>query len=178
MDIGLHLSASLKNSFFAYSISNACCIALARSAKDDRLRYLKQVKVRTGEYRYDSDNVIILDIAKTDGCLRFEIQGYANEYDHLRTRDAAADDYDEIIEILRLQRDGKSVREIASALDMSSTTVFRRLKKAKEKNITIPADTSGPVPSVPPIPLAERPERPEHPEHPEQRLPFSEEDRV
>jgi len=46
-------------------------IALARSAKDDRLRYLKQVKVRTGEYRYDSDNVIILDIAKTDGCLRF-----------------------------------------------------------------------------------------------------------
>ena len=147
-------------------------IALARSAKDDRLRYLKQVKVRTGEYRYDSDNVIILDIAKTDGCLRFEIQGYAHESDHLRNRDAAADDYDEIIEILKLQRDGKSVREIASALDMASTTVFRRLKKAKENNITIPADTPDPVPSVPPVPLAEQVE------HPEQRLPFSEEDRV
>ena len=147
-------------------------IALARSAKDDRLRYLKQVKVRTGEYRYDSDNVIILDISKTDGCLRFEIQGYAHESDHLRGRDGATDDYDEIIEILKLQRDGKSVREIASALDMASTTVFRRLKKAKENNITIPADTPDPVPSVPPVPLAEQVE------HPEQRLPFSEEDRV
>lgn len=123
-------------------------IALARSAKDDRLRYLKQVKVRTGEYQYDSDNVIILDIDKTDGCLRFEIQGYAHESDHLRSRDAA-DDYDEIIEILKLQRDGKSVREIASALDMASTTVFRRLKKAKENNITIPAENPDPVPGVP-----------------------------
>ena len=148
-------------------------IALARSAKDDRLRYLKQVKVRTGEYQYDSDNVIILDISKTDGCLRFEIQGYAHESDHLRNRDAAADDYDEIIEILKLQRDGKSVREIASALDMASTTVFRRLKKAKENNITIPADTSDPaVPSVPPVPQVEQAE------HPEQRLPFPEEDRI
>lgn len=67
---------------------------------------------------------------------------------------------------------GNSVREIASALDMASTTVFRRLKKAKENNITIPADTPDPVPSVPPVPLAEQVE------HPEQRLPFSEEDRV
>lgn len=112
-------------------------IALARSAKDDRLR--------------------------------FEIQGYAHESDHLRSRDAA-DDYDENIEILKLQRDGKSVREIASALDMASTTVFRRLKKAKENNITIPAENPDPVPSVPPVPLAEQTE------HPEQRLPFKEED--
>lgn len=54
-------------------------IALARSAKDNNLRYLKQVKVRTGEYQYDAENVIVFDVNKTDGFLRFDIQGYARE---------------------------------------------------------------------------------------------------
>lgn len=54
-------------------------IALARSAKDNNLRYLKQVKVRTGEYRYDAENVIIFDVSKTSGFLKFEIQGYGRE---------------------------------------------------------------------------------------------------
>lgn len=48
-------------------------IALSRSAKDNNLRYLKQVKVRTGEYRYDAENVIIFDISKISGFLKFEI---------------------------------------------------------------------------------------------------------
>lgn len=133
-------------------------IALARSAKDNNLRYLKQVKVRTGEYRYDAENVIIFDISKTDGFLKFEIQGYAKEDDHLKNRDGS-DDYDEIIEILKLQRDGKTVREIAEILDMASTTVFRRIKKAKENNITIPEESPETVPSVPPVPRTEQTEQ-------------------
>lgn len=48
-------------------------IALSRSAKDNNLRYLKQVKVRTGEYRYDAENVIIFDISNISGFLKFEI---------------------------------------------------------------------------------------------------------
>lgn len=116
-------------------------IALARSAKDNNLRYLKQVKVRTGEYQYDAENVIIYDVVKVDGFLRFEHQGYAKEDDHLKNREGS-DDYDEIIEILKLQRDGKTVREIAELLDMASTTVFRRIKKAKENNITIPDESA------------------------------------
>ena len=54
-------------------------IALALSAMDTNLRYLKQVKVRTGEYQYDADNVIVMDVARSDGFLKFEIQGYAKE---------------------------------------------------------------------------------------------------
>ena len=46
-------------------------IELALSAKDNYLRYLKQVKVRTGEYQYDADNVMILDKVKSDVFLKF-----------------------------------------------------------------------------------------------------------
>lgn len=85
--------------------------------------------------------MIIYDVVKVDGFLRFEHQGYAKEDDHLKNREGS-DDYDEIIEILKLQRDGKTVREIAELLDMASTTVFRRIKKAKENNITIPDESA------------------------------------
>lgn len=126
-------------------------IALARSAKDNNLRYLKQVKVRTGEYQYDADNVIVFDVAKSNGFLKFEIQDYAKEADHLKNREGS-DDYDEIIEILKLQRDGKSVREIAQILDMGKSTVQRRLEKAKKNNITIPEESAESVPTVPSVP--------------------------
>ena len=126
-------------------------IALARSAKDNNLRYLKQVKVRTGEYNYGADNVIIYDISKDNGCLKFELQGYAKEDDHLKNRDSG-DDYDEIIGILKLQRDGKTVREIAEILDMSKSSVQRRLDTAKKNNIVIPEEKIDAVPPVPSVP--------------------------
>ena len=126
-------------------------IALARSAKDNNLRYLKQVKVRTGEYNYGADNVIIYDICKDNGCLKFELQGYAKEDDHLKNRDSG-DDYDEIIGILKLQRDGKTIREIAEILDMSKSSVQRRLDTAKKNNITIPEEKTDAVPPVPSVP--------------------------
>lgn len=126
-------------------------IALARSAKDNNLRYLKQVKVRTGEYQYDAENVMVLDMVKCDGFLKFEIQGYDKEENHLKNREGA-DDYEEIIEILKLQRDGKTIREIAELLDMAKSTVQRRLDKAKKCNITIPEASEDSVPPVPSVP--------------------------
>jgi RecA-family ATPase len=111
-------------------------IALARSARDNNLRYLKQVKVRTGEFLYDSDNVIVYDLVKEDGFLHFEVHGYAKEEEHLNHGNPA-DDLDEILDILRLQRDGKSLREIAKVLDISLGKVQRRLEKAKAQNITL-----------------------------------------
>lgn len=126
-------------------------IALARSAKDNNLRYLKQVKVRTGEYQYDAENVIVYDVSKTNGCLRFEMQGYAKEEDHLSNREGG-DDYSEMIEVLKLQRDGKTVREIALILNMSKSTVQRRLTVAKQNNVTIPDEREDTVPDVPSVP--------------------------
>lgn len=148
-------------------------IALARSAKDTNLRYLKQVKVRTGEYQYDSENVIVCDVVKTGGFLQFEIQGYAKEEDHLKNREGS-DDYDEIVEILKLQRDGKTVREIAELLDMAKSTVQRRLDKAKKCNITIPEPSEDSVPPVPSVPRAGHARQTGHART--ARLPFKDEE--
>lgn len=114
-------------------------IALARSAKDNNLRYLKQVKVRTGEFLYDSDNVLILDANKDDGYLKFDVIGCGNEDEHLEklTGGEAAN---EIMEILMMQRDGKSVRQIAEEMNLSKSAVDRRIQAAKKDNITLPND--------------------------------------
>lgn len=111
-------------------------IAVARSATDNNLRYVKQVKVRTGEYQYDAENVMVYDVNKVDGFLKFELQGYAHEDDHLKQK-SGADDMEEIMQILQLQKDGKTLRDIAKILDMSLGKVQRRLKKAKDNNITL-----------------------------------------
>ena len=125
-------------------------IALARSARDNNLRYLKQVKVRTGEYQYDSDNVIIYDVIKDNGFLRFELQDYGKEEDHLKNGDSS-EDLEEIEDILKLQAQDKSLRDIARILGISLGKVQRRLKKAKDENITLhdfKIDTVSPVSDV------------------------------
>lgn len=122
-------------------------IAMARSAKDNNLRYLKQVKVRSSEYVYDSDNVIVYDLVQPHGFLHFEVHGYAKEEAHLNHGDPA-DDTDEILDILRLQKSGNSLREIAKALDISLGKVQRRLMTAQEKGITL---DDYPDPDVSPV---------------------------
>ena len=109
-----------------------------------RLSYDKQVKVRTGEFLYDSENVMIYDVNKTDGFLRFEFQDYGKEDDHLKSREGS-DDVEEIMEILQLQKDGKTLRDIAKILEMSLGKVQRRLKKAKDNNITLDDNAESPV---------------------------------
>lgn len=114
-------------------------IAMARSARDQNLRYMKQVKVRTGEYKYDDDNVMVLDLVKENGYLHFEIRGCEKEYDHLKHGDPS-EDIEEILDVLRLRKAGKSLRAIAKELGISLGKVQRRLDKAEEKNITLPED--------------------------------------
>lgn len=119
-------------------------IAIARSAKDNNIRYVKQVKVRTGEFLYDAENVMIYDVNKTDGFLRFEFQDFGREEEHLKTKEGS-DDVEEIMEILQLQKDGKTLRDIAKILEMSLGKVQRRLKKAKDNNITLEDNAETPV---------------------------------
>lgn len=42
-------------------------IAIGQSAKDQGIKYVKQVKVRAGEYKYGSDNVIVHEIVSEGG---------------------------------------------------------------------------------------------------------------
>lgn len=123
-------------------------IALARSANDSNLRYLKQVKVRTGEFLYDADNVLIMDVNKDDGFLKFDILGTGNEEDHLNALEGGAV-ADELISILKMQKQGMTVREIAEVLNIGKSTVQRRIENARKCNVTIPEEENTPVPSVP-----------------------------
>ncbi len=122
-------------------------IALARSANDNNLRYLKQVKVRTGEFLYDADNVLILDVNKDDGFLKFDILGTGNEEDHLNALEGG-EIADELIAILKMQKQGMTVREIAEALNIGKSTVQRRIESARKSNVSLPEEEK----VVPPVP--------------------------
>ena len=103
------------------------------------------MKVRTGEFLYDSDNVLLLDVNKDDGYLKFDLLGTGREEDHLNSL-AGGDAANEILEILMMKRDGMSVRQIAEAMNIGKSTVQRRIDYARESNIKLPEDSKNPVP--------------------------------
>ena len=102
--------------------------AIGKSAKDSNLRYIKQLKVRYGNYTYDSDNVIVSAIEKVGAFLQFVNIGYATEKEHLK-EPSEKDVSQEIETIKQLSGQGKSIREIAKELNISKSKVGRILKK-------------------------------------------------
>ena len=58
--------------------------AIGASARDNGLKYLKQVKVRNTGFVFDSDNVALCQIHKPDNFLQLGHIGYAYEQEHLR----------------------------------------------------------------------------------------------
>ena len=111
--------------------------AIGKSAKDSRLRYVKQLKVRAGEFRYDSSNVIVYEIEKTDGLVHFEFKEFSTEKEHLkeRTEKEITSTHRNVHE---LKSQGKSTREIAAYLGLSKSKVDRLIHT--------------PLPSVPTCP--------------------------
>ena len=135
-------------------------IAIARSAKDPNLRYVKQVKVRTGEYKYDSDNVILYKLQQIQGYTQFVFQDYVQESTQLREKNefTEAEDLQELID---LKAQNKTVRQIADETGFSPTTVHRKLKKAEK--LGYQPSVTGSVPSQ---------DGEEQAEQVEQHLPF------
>lgn len=101
--------------------------AIGKSAKDSDLRYIKQLKVRYGNYTYDADNVIVSAIEKTGSFLQFVNIGYATEKEHLK-EPSDKDLSQETENIKQLAGQGKSIREIAKELNISKSKVGRILK--------------------------------------------------
>ena len=102
--------------------------AIGQSAKDSSLRYIKQVKVRYGDYTYDGENVIVATIEKVGSFLQFVNVGYATEKEHLR-EPSDNDRAEESAAIKRLVSEGKTYRSIAAELGISLGKVQRALKK-------------------------------------------------
>lgn len=102
--------------------------AIGKSAKDNSVRYIKQLKVRYGNYTYDSDNVIVSAIEKIGAFSQFVNIGYATEKEHLK-EPSDKDSTEEIATIKQMVSEGKSYRFIASELGISLGKVQRALKK-------------------------------------------------
>lgn len=102
--------------------------AIGKSAKDGNLRYVKQVKVRYGNYQYDADNVLVYSIEKEASAVRFVFQGFATEREHLK--EPSENDTLQIVENIKaLRSQGKSVRDIGAELGLSKSKVQRLLSK-------------------------------------------------
>lgn len=104
--------------------------AIGMSAKDNNLRYIKQLKVRYGNYTYDGDNVIVATIEKIGTFLRFVQQGFAEEKEHLR--EPSEKEKANINEqIITLHERGKSYRDIAAITGVSKTKIGNIIKSRK-----------------------------------------------
>ena len=102
--------------------------AIGRSAADHALRYIKQIKVRNGDFTYGADNVMLCSIEKLGAMLQFSPIGTARERDHLSEPSASA------IEAARnrakqLYAEGYNVRQIASEMGKGIATISRYLKQ-------------------------------------------------
>ena len=137
-------------------------IVIGLSARDKNLRYVKQMKYRAGEKEYDYDNVILYEIVKEHAYTHFAYRGQGVEADHIKAP-SFSEDLDEIQQILDLQANGKSVREIASLLDITSSKVQRRLKKAGKLGITAESFKTSTVSPVSPV---SHPIQPTYPDTP------------
>ena len=101
--------------------------AIGKSAKDDRLRYVKQLKVRAGEFLYDANNIIVYELEKSSGFVHFEFKEYSSEKEHLRER-TESDEEKQLKRIKELKAQGKSVRDIAALVGLSKSKVWRLLQ--------------------------------------------------
>ena len=107
--------------------------AIGRSATDEHLRYIKQVKVRNGAVEYGADSVLLCEMDTEGGWLHFRDLGTVEERTQLREQTDKEDDRINDT-IRRMTEDGSSCREIAAVTGLSAATVSRRLKKMQAES--------------------------------------------
>jgi RecA-family ATPase len=116
---------------------NLCdsAFAIGKSVKESNVRYVKQIKARSAEYKYDSENVATFRVAKNGCYLCFEHTGFDAERDHLRERtDAEMNELEMKIIDLYQSDPNLSYSEIAKQLNTNKMRVSRVLKKMNKLN--------------------------------------------
>jgi hypothetical protein len=141
----LDLQGSVNLGIFADSV-----FAMGRSRHSRDLRYLKQIKTRSGRTEIDESNVAVFSLAKFDfataagrcqdpervaaeNFLGFKFVKFDHEYEHLELRRTAsgrnvrpAGKHRDLIEAARaLAAEGKSAGKIAAELGISRATAYR-----------------------------------------------------
>ncbi len=102
--------------------------AIGESQAKTGLRYLKQIKQRSGSQVYGAANVCLCEIIKPYNFLQFEFAGPGNEADHLiHYTEQHRQNTEARIE--RLHRQGRSLRQISRDMGVSFSMVFRVVKR-------------------------------------------------
>ena len=105
--------------------------AIGKTSDKDK-RYLKQVKVRETEYRYDSENVLLIEFTKQDEWVHFNAIEQAEEYELLSftsNTSASLDERDK--EIFRLHTEGTDREDIMRIHSISKSRFYEIIKKMK-----------------------------------------------
>ncbi|MFI3305425.1 MAG: AAA family ATPase [Rikenellaceae bacterium] len=101
---------------------------IGKSAKDESLRYVKQIKVRSGEFTYSDDSVLVCQISKNSTFLELNAIGRESEYHHLRQpTDKEQDELRSQIE--SMVASGMSIRQVAAQLNVSFSRVQRAVSQ-------------------------------------------------
>ena len=101
--------------------------SIGRSAKDVNLRYVKQLKCRSSEVTYDSDNVPVYEIVQENSFLQFKFLNYDTEYNHLKQPNEN-DTKNRKSEAIELKKQGLSNCEIARRTGVSEGAVRKWLR--------------------------------------------------
>lgn len=101
--------------------------SIGASLLKPELRYLKQTKVRQNKYTYHGGNVLICEINRVDGILKYIVKGTDEEYNMLITPQEKK--RKELVEQIRkMSAEGLEPKEIAEAMAMSVNSVRAILK--------------------------------------------------
>lgn len=106
--------------------------AIGESAKDKRFRYLKQIKSRSTEIIYDTENVAVFEVNKPENFLMFTHVHTSSEHEHLRQY-TPQDKESLTTQVIELRGKGKSQREIASELGIGLGTVNKYLNCSRSQ---------------------------------------------
>lgn len=102
---------------------------IGRSVKDKNLRYVKQLKVRSCEAEFDSENILVYEVIKENSFLHFRFVEFGSELDHLKQL-TDIDRENRHDKILELKKQGLSNVEIGKQLSISEGAVRKQLKKS------------------------------------------------
>jgi ATP/maltotriose-dependent transcriptional regulator MalT len=107
------------------------CFAIGESQKDSKLRYLKQIKVRQSEFKFDNNNVALCQIDKPSNFLGFELLDFSSEREHLKEI-TDRDINQRNSQILELHSQGLANTKIAEMVGLTEGGVRGILKKIKK----------------------------------------------
>ena len=114
--------------------------AIGENPHERGLRYIKQIKARNTEMKYDTNNVMTCEIVKPSNFLKFEFVNYDSENSHLKKKVAIDWDIrkDELLEFIE---SGTPNTKIAKHYGVSEGAVRKWKKKIEEDD---PSDDSSP----------------------------------